>query len=125
VSEIQREYAPKGVQFLEVAFDEMTQYLPGFMQQYQPPFPVGHASRDVITAFMQHSVMMPFMVPQMMIVDRQGTIRAQYPAGDPIFQNVPQSIKAALDQFLKPEAAPKKTAAAHKPAHSAGKPKAN
>ena len=80
---IPAEFGPRGLQVVEIAFDEMASYIPEFNQKYQPPFPVGHASRDKIQSFMQHSVMSPFMVPQAVLIDRQGIIQKQFEAGSP------------------------------------------
>lgn len=114
-------YGPKGLQIVEIAFDAMASEIPGFNQKYQPPFPVGSAPRDKIEAFMQHSVMTPFMVPQMVLIDRQGVIQKQFAAGAPEFQMVPESLKGPIEALL--NAAPEKKASspAHKRAAAAKK----
>ena len=102
-------YGPKGLQIVEIAFDAMASEIPAFNQKYQPPFPVGSAPREKIESFMQHSVMSPFMVPQMVLIDRQGVIQKQYPAGAPEFQSTPDSLKPSIEALL--NAAPEKKAA--------------
>jgi peroxiredoxin len=100
IRDLPAQYAPKGVQFVEIAFDAMASEIPGFNQKYQPPFPVGYAERNKIESFMQHSVMAPFMVPQMVIIDRHGVIQKQLPAGAPEFQKAPETLSPAIDSVL-------------------------
>src|SRR5947209_15106701 len=58
LSAIQKEYAPKGVQILGVAFNDGAQgLLPVFVQQFQPAFPMGWEDRVSALSFMQISVL--------------------------------------------------------------------
>src|SRR5437899_11896084 len=56
VGPLAREYAPKGVQFLECAFSpNAVQDLPQFIQQFQPAFPVGWSNDPAVRAFLGYS----------------------------------------------------------------------
>ena len=96
---ISRDLAPKGLQVLEVAFREMDPYIPQFRDQFKPAFPVGSSTRPEIESFMQHSVMMRFMVPQMVIIDRKGTVRVQLDAGSPTFENA-AALRQVFETYL-------------------------
>ena len=101
---IANEYAPRGVQFLECAFDEGAQAaVPLFIQQYAPSFPVGWSTREAVMAYFQVSVMdtRPFYVPHMVFVDKAGIIRGDYPGESGFFQNAEVNIRAELDKLLK------------------------
>lgn len=103
---IAREYAPKGVQFLECAFNTAAdQAVPQFIHQFQPPFPVGWSNDSAVRSFLQFSAMDPkmFYVPHMVFIDRKGMIRSDYPGESPFFQNPETSIRTELDKILKAE----------------------
>ncbi|MBZ5620743.1 MAG: TlpA family protein disulfide reductase [Acidobacteriia bacterium] len=112
---IARDYAPKGVQFLECAFNQgADQLVPQFIQQFQPSFPVGWSTDAAVRTYLQYSVMdtKMFYVPHMVFLDRRGMIRADYPGESGFFQNPDTNIRAQLDSLLKPE--PATTAGAKK-----------
>ena len=101
---IARDYASRGVQFLECAFnDDAVAAMPEFLQRFTPPFPVGLASNAAVMAYLQHSVIdpRPLFVPHMVFLDRAGVIRADYPAEDAFFANANANIRAQLDKMLK------------------------
>ena len=112
-----REYTPRGVQFLECAFNEdAVTALPEFLQRYSPPFPVGWGSTASVMAYLQRTLTdgRPMYVPQMVFLDRAGVIRGEFPGEDLFFQNAPANIRTQLEKMLKPEApvkAPAKAAA--------------
>lgn len=107
---IAKDYAPRGVQFLECAFNENVQnLLPEFIQRFQPPFPVGWNNNLAVMSYLQHSIIdqRPFYVPHMVFLDRQGVIRGDYPGEDQFFRNPDANIRVELDRLLKPAAAKK------------------
>ena len=105
-------YAPRGVQFLECAFNENARnLLPEFIQRFQPPFPVGWNSDAAVHAYLGRSIIdqRPLYVPHMVFLDRRGIIRADYPGEDAFFHNPDVNIRAQLDSLLKAGApAPRK-----------------
>ncbi|HWB85131.1 MAG TPA: TlpA disulfide reductase family protein [Bryobacteraceae bacterium] len=105
---IEKEYTPRGVQFLECAFNPDAQSsLPQFIQQFHPAFPVGYADRGSVLAYLQYSILdtKPVYVPHMVFLDRRGMIRGDYPGESDFFQNPDASIRNELNQLLKPAAA--------------------
>src|SRR5579862_3384658 len=86
MTKISKDLAPKGFQMLGVAFDE-----PSGGQQGAPPtaamvanyaklyagFPVGMSPRDTVTSYLGIGVFDRMVVPQIVIVDKKGVIRAQ------------------------------------------------
>jgi thiol-disulfide isomerase/thioredoxin len=103
---LSREYALRGVQVLECAFnDEARQSMAEFVQQFQPPFPVGWASRAAVMGYLQRSILdtRPMYVPHMVFLDRRGIIRADYPGEGDFFKDPATNIRAELEKLLKAE----------------------
>jgi thiol-disulfide isomerase/thioredoxin len=101
---LSKEYAARGVQFLECAFDDGAQFaVPGFIQQFQPPFPVGYADRAAVAVYLQRSVIdpSPLWVPHMVFLDRAGVIQADIAGDDQDFMGaVVANTKAMVDSLL-------------------------
>jgi thiol-disulfide isomerase/thioredoxin len=98
------DYASRGVQFLECAFnDDAIATMPGFLERFAPPFPVGYSASAAVMAYLQHLVLdpRPLFVPHMVFLDRRGVIRADYPGGDAFFTNANANIRAQLEKMLK------------------------
>jgi peroxiredoxin len=99
-SKLQNDLGPQGLQILGAAFNEDALAAPelirNFISTNAVAFPVGAVSRDTVLGFLGLSVMTSFRVPQIVIIDRKGTIRAQSdPLGSPELQN-----EAHLREFL-------------------------
>lgn len=87
LTKMSADLAPKGVQMLGLAFDDPPNAPPGtpptaamvgnYVKQFNVGFPVGIGSRDTVMSYLGISVMDRFVVPQVMIVDKKGAIRAQ------------------------------------------------
>jgi hypothetical protein len=95
------------VQVLECAFNEdAKQTIAEFLQNLQPPFPVGWTSRAAAMAYLQRSILdtRPLYVPHMVFLDRRGIIRADYPGESEFFKDPATSIRAELEKLLKPPA---------------------
>jgi peroxiredoxin len=116
LSKLYPELAPRGVQFLASATEDMAAAaLPAFIRQFAPPFPVGYNSNGESVAFLQHSSMLMLYMPCLMFIDQDGMIRAQYEGRDSFLEETSseKNIRAKLeDMLVKPavkKAAPKKT----------------
>jgi peroxiredoxin len=84
LSRLQTEYGPKGLQVLESAIDQGGEaFVPRFIQQFQPKFPVGFNPFPQAQEFMQHPPMKTMYMPGVVFIDRQGNIVAQYIGNDP------------------------------------------
>jgi hypothetical protein len=97
LSGIQNELGPKGLQVIEAAINENPN-VPGFIQQFHPTFPVGVLDNMTAMGYMQFSVAMRLYVPYMVLIDRTGTIRAQYTGSDPILVD-----ELAMDKNIRAE----------------------
>jgi hypothetical protein len=101
---IAREFAPRGVQFLECAINDGAAVgLKEFTMRFQPAFPVGWATREAMLAFTGVSPTDPqaTYVPRMVFLDRQGIIRDNFEPGSEFYANPPANIKAELEKLLK------------------------
>ena len=97
LSAIARAYAARGVQVLECAFNEQAaQTLPEFIEQFQPPFPVGYAYRAGVLSFLEYSILdtRPVYVPHMVFIDRRGIIQADYAGEDQLLSEARTPISA-------------------------------
>jgi thiol-disulfide isomerase/thioredoxin len=109
VGPIAAEYAPKGVQFLECAFNpNPEQAVAQFIQQFQPAFPVGWSTDPAVRMFLGYSAMDTRLsyVPHMVFLDAHGMIRDDFPAESELFKTdapgTPEiRIRAELDKLLK------------------------
>jgi thiol-disulfide isomerase/thioredoxin len=109
---LEKEYGPKGFQPIGVAIDPMAKMLvPDFVRTYGATYPVGFADRDSVMDFLQISPMMRMLVPQVVFIDRTGTIRAYYPGGDAFFNNEEKNMRAEIEKLLNERAAPAKPGA--------------
>jgi len=89
-SRLYKELGPRGFQPLGVAFNTgvTPAMVTGFVQQFGATYPVGYSSAETVYSYLGFSVMDRVMVPQIVVIDRKGMIRAQSPvAGDPNLQN--------------------------------------
>ena len=122
---IAKEYEAKGVQFLECAFNDASpQTLPGFIQKFQPAFPVGRADRGPVTEYLSWSALKPLYVPHMVFLDRKGVVRADYPGESDFMKDPEGNVRKQLDGLLKPASTTrsahpqgKSTASATAPSH--------
>ena len=102
---LSREYALRGVQVLECAFnDDAKQTMAEFLQQFQPPFPVGWTNRAAAMAYLQRTILdtRPLYVPHMVFLDRRGIIQADYAGESDFFKDPATSVRAELEKLLKP-----------------------
>ena len=110
LSAMQREYASRGVQMLAAAFNPDAPVLvPNFIQQFQPTFPVGYATRDAVLEYEQASLAKPNYVPDLIFIDRHRVIREQHMGDEPFFQDQEKNIRGVLDMLLKEPVASGKT----------------
>ena len=117
LSKMQREYGARGLQVLASATEEMAAAaLPGFLRQFDPPFPVGINTATEFITYMQHPTMLQLIMPGLVFIDKDGTIRAQYEGRDTFLEEtgVEKNIRAKVEEMLTPPAAAPKKAGAKK-----------
>lgn len=109
MSNFQREYGPQGLQALDVAINvadiahtpaEQDAVVQAFVNQFQVAFPVGYTSRDEEAAFMGFSVMERSVVPQIVLIDRNGMIHYQTPALGDAHSQDPNVIRQRIEELL-------------------------
>ncbi len=104
LSPIARDYAPRGVQVLECAFNvNAAALVPEFIGRFRPAFPVGWADLAAVQAYLQYTIFdkRPLYVPHMVFLDRRGIIRGDFPGESDFFLKPDANIRAELDKLLK------------------------
>jgi peroxiredoxin len=79
ISKLQSELGSRGFQSIGVAFDTGVsgQMVTKFAQQFAVNFPIGYVSSDKVDSYLGRSGTERFRVPQVVVIDRKGVIRAQ------------------------------------------------
>ncbi len=96
-----KEYGSRGFQPIGVAFNDMAMMLvPDYVKNLGLTFPVGVGVRESVLDFLQHSPIMRMLVPQLVIVDRKGIIRAQYGAEHPFFLDKEKNMRTLIEALL-------------------------
>jgi peroxiredoxin len=104
LAKLQKEYGPRGFQVVASAIEDMASMaVPDFIKKFQPGYPVGFSQRDQVQAFLEHPVIYKLMMPQVVVIDRKGTIRAQFAGDDRFFMNEEQekNFRELLEPLLK------------------------
>ena len=117
LSKMQREYGARGLQVLASAIEDMAAAaLPGFLRQFDPPFPVGVNTYIEYIAYMQHPSMLQLIMPGLVFIDKDGMIQAQYEGRDTFLEQtgMEKNIRAKVEEMLKAAAATPRKAAAKK-----------
>jgi peroxiredoxin len=116
LTKLQNELGPRGFQALGTAFnDANASMVAQFVRQFNVGFPVGYSPRETVQSYLGLSVMDRYVVPQVVVIDRKGMIRAQTEAlGTPALQDE-NYVRSYVDSLLKEgattSAAPAKKAA--------------
>ena len=104
LSGLRNKYAPLGVQIVASAAESNAKSsVPGFVQTFHPPFPVGYNDdAQALLDFCQFArARMPLM-PIVLLIDRQGVVRFQHEGHDEkFFNDQEQNFRSELDELLK------------------------
>lgn len=89
LTKVQSDLGPQGFQAFGVALNEATpEMVRHYVSDLHLGIPVGYAAREQVIGYLGFSVLERLSVPQVMIIDRRGNIRAQSdPLGTPELQN--------------------------------------
>ena len=104
LSQMQKEYGPRGFQVLASATEEgAAMAVPGFIQRFHPPFPVGFNDRGQVIEYLQRSAGIAMMMPQLVFIDRAGVIRGQFSGEEPFFAEGQQepNIRKEIEMLTK------------------------
>ncbi len=99
----QNEFGPRGFQVLASAIEDQGRAdVPGFVRQFNPPFPVGYNQQRAALDFMQHPPMVGPVMPLLVFIDRDGVIRAQYEGHEPFLaaDQVEKNLRAKILELL-------------------------
>jgi peroxiredoxin len=120
LSKLVTELGPRGFQPWGVAFNEAdAKMAAAYKQTYAPNFPVGYTARNTVISFLAIPDQ-PLGVPQLVVIDRKGQVRAQTAPNDrdqPSEIRKESAMRSLLDTLLKETAAPATSAAAKKTAN--------
>lgn len=102
LTRLQTEYGPKGFQTLATAIEDLAETsVPDFIRRFEPNFPVGFNTRNQALAYLQHPPAFRMLMPQLVLVDRQGTVRGQYSGDDPFFGvNEEKNLRDQIERLL-------------------------
>ncbi len=108
LTKLQQEYGPRGFQVVVSAIEDMAKMnVPDFIRNFKPAYPVGYTQREVAETYLEHPVMFRLMMPQVVVIDRKGTIRAQYAGTDSFISNEAdqeKNFRELLEPLLKEDA---------------------
>jgi thiol-disulfide isomerase/thioredoxin len=81
MNRLQQEYGPRGLQVIDVAVNQNADLLvENFAKDFQTNFPVGWTPSTEMLSFMGFSMAGRYVVPQLVLIDRNGYIHYQTPA---------------------------------------------
>ncbi len=99
------------VQFLECAISASNGAdVPGFVSQFQPPFPVGFNDEAAVHKYLEWSFAQILYVPHIVILDAKGVIRGDYAGESDFVKNAAENISKELNKLLGASTASPKTA---------------
>lgn len=101
MQKLYEELGSKGFQPLGAAInEEATPQLPAYARELRLTYPIGAVDRSSAINFLQHPIMLRMMMPQLVIIDKKGAIRAQYPGTDSFFRNEEENMRKVLMPLL-------------------------
>jgi glutaredoxin len=107
LTKLQNELGSKGLQCIGVAIDLMPKLnLPGFVSETGVSYPVGYCEYATTVAFLQNDKPR-MMVPQVLIIDRKGIIRAHRGGeDDEFFRDEEKVLRTIITPLLNERATP-------------------
>ena len=116
LTKLQKEFANRGVVMQGTVFNNANAAMAAqFVKEFNIGFPVGFNTRDQVMGYLGLSVMDRWVVPQVVIIDKDGTIVAQSAAeGTPELQDEAY-IRNFLEKLLKGGGAAPKTSSTAAP----------
>ena len=117
LTQLQKEFGPRGVVFLGTVFNDANGAMAAqFVKEFNVGFPVGYATKEQVISYLGLSVLDRWVVPQAVILDKQGNVVAQSAAtGSPELQDQTY-LRNFLDKLVKGSTTTSKAAPATKPA---------
>ena len=114
MSRMQNDFGSRGFQALDIAFNENADLLvANFAKDFQTTFPVGWTTRDQVLSFLGISAVDRFVVPQLILIDREGGIHYQTPPLGDEESYKEDVVRKRVEMLLDQSAARHHTASAH------------
>jgi peroxiredoxin len=101
LSRLQTEMGPRGLQVIGLSIDDTAANTIPFAERYRFPFPIGHLDRRAAIKLADLNANARPVVPYILFVDWQGSVRFQYAGNDPIFNQGDKGIRAIADGLLR------------------------
>lgn len=112
---LQNELGPRGFQAIDVAFNDNADLLvDGFIKEQQTHFPVGWTTRDQVLSFLGLSAVERFVVPQLILIDREGMIHYQTPPLGDENSYQESTIRSRLEMLLNAGGGRKQVTSSHR-----------
>ncbi|MBV6433109.1 MAG: Thiol-disulfide oxidoreductase ResA [Bryobacteraceae bacterium] len=110
MSKLYSEYGARGFQPLGAAFNENAMLLvPEFVRNNNVNYPVGVLPREKVLDYLGYSMMARLMVPQVVFIDRKGTIRYQSSIDGGENLHSEARMRQIIEELLKEPAGSRKT----------------
>jgi peroxiredoxin len=107
LNQLQHELGPRGLQAVGIAFDAPNagvtggEYLSAMTQSLQLTYPIGYSQRQSVDSFLGRSGNEMLSIPQIVVIDRAGTIRiANGGQTNPALEDA-ASLRVLLEPLLK------------------------
>ena len=104
LNHIAKDYAGKDVQILATAVEPMSSLnIPDFKKQFMPAFPIGYNDQNYVAKLLGLPPNQPMFFPQVVFIDRNGIVRAQFTGGDaPMEKDIQEkSLRETLEKTIK------------------------
>jgi thiol-disulfide isomerase/thioredoxin len=102
LNEFQRIYGPQGVQIVAAVVNEdAVKDLRGFIDRFQPRFPIGVLSQDNTRRLADFGPKERPFVPMFLFVNKHGVLKYQFSGDDSYFKSEKSNTKNVLDVLLK------------------------
>jgi peroxiredoxin len=101
IEQLYKELGPRGFQPIDIAFnDGAAALVQDFASQLGLTYPAGWAPRDTVLQYLQYSYVEPLYVPQLIVVDRKGIIRAQHGGLDDFLKDIEPNLRKVIEPLL-------------------------
>lgn len=102
VQKMYEEFGSEGFQPVAVAFNDGAEtVIPTLVSQWGITYPLGRVHREVAYTFLDHPKTAPLFTPQVVFIDRQGKIRAQYGGTDTFLRwGEEENIRELVEELL-------------------------
>jgi peroxiredoxin len=102
LSQIQKEYGPRGFQVFGVAANDAAKAVIGDVARLKLGYPVGYLDQNTTMQLCDFKRDDHPFVPMYLFVDKKGTVRFQYAGKEDFFKNEEKNTRILIEALLKP-----------------------